>query len=87
MRLPGLYWAEADALARAAKWRAWLEAGPRVFQATTDRYLGQIECGDIGTLIYPAYGLDGGARVVVVGWREALGVRRLTLILITLQEV
>ncbi len=86
MRLPGLYWAEADALARAVKWRAWLEAGPRVFQATTDRYLSQIECGDIGTLIYPAYGLDTGARVVIVGWREALAARRLTLTLITLPE-
>jgi hypothetical protein len=86
MRLAGLYWSEADALARAQKWRAWLEAGPRVFQATTDRYLGQIECGDIGRLVFPAYGLDTGARVVVVGWREALAARRLTLTLITLPE-
>ena len=86
MRLPGLYWAEADALARAVKWRAWLEAGPRVFQATTDRYLGQIECGDIGTLIYPAYGLEAGALCVVVGWREALAGRRLTLTVATLPE-
>ena len=83
----GLYWAQADAFARAAKWQAFLEAGPRVFEITTDRYLGQIECGDIGRVAYPAFGLDAGVRVVVVGWREALGARRLTLILVTLPEV
>ncbi len=83
----GLYWAQTDALARAAKWQAFLEAGPRVFEITTDRYLGQIECGDIGRVAYPAFGLDAGVRCVVVGWREALGARRLTLILVTLPEV
>lgn len=86
IRLPGLYWAEADALARAQKWRSWLEAGPRVFQLTTDRYLRQIECGDVGTLTYPAYGLDAGQRVTVLGWREALGGLRLTLTLMTMPE-
>lgn len=33
----GLYWAQADAQARAARWRNWLGAGPRMFQVTTDR--------------------------------------------------
>lgn len=82
----GLYWAEADALARADKWRAWLESGPRLFDVTTDRYLGQIECGDIGRVTYPAFGLDLGVRVVVVGWREQLGARRITLSIITIPE-
>jgi hypothetical protein len=83
----GLYWAQADAAARAAKWQAFLEAGPRIFEITTDRYLGQIECGDIGRVFYPAYRLDAGVRCVVVGWREALGARRLTLTIVTLPEV
>lgn len=86
MRLPGLYWEEADALARADKWRAFLEAGPRVFELVTDRYLGQIECGDIGRVAYPAHGLAGGSRCVVAGWREQLGGRRLTLTICTLPE-
>ena len=86
LRLPGLYWAEADALARAQKWRAFLENGPRIFEVTTDRYLGQIECGDIGRVAYPAYGLDAGVRCVAIGWREALGGRRLTLTIVTLPE-
>jgi hypothetical protein len=83
----GLYWAQADALARAAKWRAFIEAGPRIFEVTTDRYLGQIECGDIGRVAYPAFSLDSGIRCVVVGWREALGARRLALTVATLPEV
>lgn len=83
---PGLYWAESDAATRAAEWKAFLEAGPRVFEVTTDRYLGQIECGDIGRVFYPAYRLDGGARCVVIGWREALGARRLSLTIVTLPE-
>ncbi|HYF08507.1 MAG TPA: hypothetical protein VD970_12860 [Acetobacteraceae bacterium] len=86
MTLPGLYWSEADALARAAKWRAWLEAGPRAFEVTTDRYLGQIECGHIGRITYPAFGLQTGARGVVLAWQEALAARRLTLTLVTLPE-
>ena len=87
LAFPGLYWSQADAAARAAKWQSFLEAGPRVFEITTDRYLGQVECGDIGRVFYPAYRLDGGARCVVVGWREALGARRLTLTVVTLPEV
>lgn len=86
LRLPGLYWDEADALARAQKWRRWLEAGPRVFTATTDRFLGQIECGDICRLAYPAWGLDAGVLGVVLGWREALGARRLSITFATLPE-
>lgn len=85
-RFPGLYWAEADALARAQRWRAWLEAGPRAFEIVTDRYLGEIESGDIGRVTFPAYGLDLGARVGVIGWREQLGGRRLSLIVHTLPE-
>ncbi|WP_372918765.1 hypothetical protein [Sandarakinorhabdus sp.] len=86
LRLPGLYWAEADALARAAKYRAWFELGPRLFEVSTDRYLGQIESGDIGRITYPAFGLDAGVRVCVVGWREQLGARRLWLTVVTLPE-
>ena len=86
LRFNGLYWAEADALARARKWRAWLEAGPRLFEATTDRFLGQIECGDIGRIAYPSWGLDDGVLGVVVGWREALAARRLTITFATLPE-
>jgi hypothetical protein len=67
MGFAGLHWAEADALARATKWRDWLQAGPRIFTVTTDRYLGQIGCGDIGTVAYPAYGLEGGVRCTVLG--------------------
>lgn len=86
-RFPGLYWAESDALARAQRWLAWLEAGPRAFELVTDRYLGEIECGDVGRVTYPAYGLDLGARVGVIGWRESLGGRRLSLIVHTLPEI
>jgi hypothetical protein len=86
MRFAGLYAAddgEADALARAEQWRDFLAAGPRGWRVTTDRYLGQIECGDVGVLDYPAFGLDRGVSVVVVGWRETLSARRLALDLIT----
>jgi hypothetical protein len=86
MAFAGLYWAESDALARAAKWRDWLQAGPRIYAVTTDRYLGQIDCGDIGTVAYPAYGLDAGVRCTVLGWSEQLGGRRLTLTVATLPE-
>lgn len=86
MRLPGLYWAEADALARAQRWRRWIEAGPRLYELATDRYLGAIECGDIGRVTYPAYGLETGALCVIIGWREALAGRRLTLTVATLPE-
>jgi hypothetical protein len=86
LRLPGLYWAEADALARAERWRRWIEAGPRLYEVTTDRYLGAVECGDIGRVTYPALGLESGALCVVVGWREALAGRRLTMIVATLPE-
>jgi hypothetical protein len=48
---------------------------------TTDRYLGQIEIGQIGRIAYPAYGLDAGLSGVVVGWREALAGRRVEIIL------
>lgn len=82
----GLYWAEADALARAAKWRDWLAAGPRLFSVTTDSYLGQIDCGDIGSITFPAHGLDHGLRCTVIGWSEQLGGRRLTLTVATLPE-
>ena len=32
MTFPAAYWTEAEALARAEKWRAILEAGPRMLQ-------------------------------------------------------
>ncbi len=82
----GLYWAQVDAQARAAKWRNFLAAGPRLFQVTTDRYLHQAETGHIGRIAYPAWGLDAGVRVSVVGWAEQIAARRLTLTVVTLPE-
>lgn len=73
---PATYWNESEALARAAKWRALLEAGPRMVRLTTDRLLGQIEIGQIGRITYPAFGFDVGFTGVVVGWRENLTARR-----------
>lgn len=64
------------------KYRRWLEAGPRLFELDTDRYLGQVESGDIGRITYPAYGVGCS----VIGWRERLGARRLTLTIHTLPE-
>ena len=87
MRLPSLYAAEADALVRAAQWRAFFEAGPRMFRVTTDRYLGQVEVGDLGALAYPQYDLDRGVGVVVLGYQEALAGRRLTLTVVTVPWV
>ena len=79
---PGLYADEVSALARAQAWRDWIEAGPRMVTFTTDRYLGQIEVGHIGSVVYPAYGCDQGFAGVVVGWREQLLGRRLEITLI-----
>lgn len=87
MRLPGLYGAEADATTRAERWRSFFEAAPRVVQMTTDRYLGQIEIGDLGAIAYPAYGLENGVGVVVLGWSEQLAGRRLTLTVVTVPWV
>ena len=87
MRLPSLYAAEADALVRAAQWRAFFESGPRMFRVTTDRYLGQVEVGDLGALAYPQYDLDRGVGVVVLGYQEALAGRRLTLTVVTVPWV
>jgi hypothetical protein len=78
---PGAYWNESEALARAAKWRALLEAGPRMVRVVTDRLLGQVEIGHIGRITYPALGLDNGFAGVVVGWRESLSARRLEITL------
>jgi hypothetical protein len=82
----GLYWAQVDALARASRWRNWLARGPRMFQLVTDRYLSQVECGHVGRIAYPAWGLDGGVRVTVIGWAERLSARRLELTVITQPE-
>jgi hypothetical protein len=41
----------------------------------TDRFLGQIEIGQIGRVTYPAFGFDEGFVGVVVGWRESLTAR------------
>jgi hypothetical protein len=86
LRLPGLYWSQADAAARAQKWADWLDHGPRAFRVLTDRYLGQVECGHIGRLTYPSHGLDAGALCVVLGWRETLIGRRLELTVVTIPE-
>jgi hypothetical protein len=78
---PAAYWAEADALARAEKWRNILEAGPRMVRVVTDRLLGQVEIGHIGRITYPAFGFQNGFAGVVVGWRESLAARRLEITL------
>lgn len=82
----GLYWSQADALARAMKWRTFLQAGPRMFRVTTDRYLHQVECGHIGRITYPAFGLSAGVKCTVVGWEEQLAARRLALTIVTQPE-
>lgn len=87
LRMPGLYALEADAQTRADQWRAFFEAAPRMFRVTTDRYLSQIEVGDIGVMSYPAYGLDSGTGVVVLGWQESPAARRLTLTVATVPWV
>jgi hypothetical protein len=81
MTFPATYWTEAEALARAEKWRALLEAGPRMLRVVTDRYLGQVEIGQIGRVTYPAFGFDEGFVGVVVGWRESLTARRVEITL------
>lgn len=86
LRLPGLYVDGVVTLVRCFTWQLFLEAGPRLFDITTDRYLNQIECGDVGRVYYPAYGLDAGVRCVVVGWRERLGARRVTLTVMTVWD-
>lgn len=78
---PAAYWTETEALARAEKWRTVLEAGPRMVRVLTDRFLGQIEIGQIGRVTYPAFGFDEGFVGVVVGWRESLTVRRVEITL------
>ena len=84
LRFAGLYWNESEAAARARKWLDWLETGPRIFEVRTDRFLGQIECGDIATITFPGYGLEAGVKGVVVAWRESLAARRLTMTICTL---
>jgi hypothetical protein len=68
-------------LARAEKWRALLEAGPRMLRVVTDRFLGQVEIGQIGRVTYPAFGFQNGFVGVVVGWRERLSARRVEITL------
>ena len=81
MTFPATYWTEAEALVRAEKWRAVLEAGPRMLRVLTDRYLGQVEIGQIGRVTYPAFGFQNGFIGVVVGWRERLSARRVEITL------
>jgi hypothetical protein len=81
MTFKAAYWNESEALARANKWRALLEAAPRMVRVVTDRLLGQVEIGHIGRITYPAFGFDNGFTGVVVGWRESLSARRLEITL------
>jgi hypothetical protein len=83
MRLRGLYHDEADALARAERWREFFENGPRAFRIVTDRYLGQMEVGALGAVSYPAFGLDDGAGVVALGYVEQLAGRRMAVTVVT----
>jgi len=78
----GLYAAEADALARAERWRDWLQRGPQVVTFVTDRLLGQVEVGMLGRVTYPAYGLENGLFGFVAGWRETLNKRRIEITLV-----
>lgn len=87
LRMPGLYVDEADAMVRAGQWREFFETPPRMFRITTDRYLGQVEVGDIGAIGYPSYGLDLGVGVVVLAYSEQLAARRLTLTVATVPWV
>ena len=80
--LPGLYYAETAANARATLLAAWVDAAPRAIRIVTDRYLGQVELGHIGRVTYPAYGMAAGFTGVVMAWREALGARRLEVTLV-----
>lgn len=82
LRFEGLYRYTADAQARAAELRTWLERGLRLINVTTDRYLGQVELGHTAHVTYPYYGLAGGWSGTVVAWREKIGARRLELTLI-----
>ena len=75
----GLYRFEADALARAVEIRQWLERGLRLFEVTTDRYLGVVEIGMTVSITYPYYGLTNGWSGIIVGWSEQMGARRLTM--------
>jgi hypothetical protein len=83
LRLRGLYYDEADALARAERWRVFFEHGPRAFRLTTDRYLGQMDIGALGAIAYRAYGLGDGVGVTVLAFREMLAGRRLTIDVVT----
>lgn len=82
LSLPGLYRNSSDARDRATELRTWLERGLRVFTITTDRYLGQIELGQTGSVTYPYYGLAAGWSGTVIGWRERIGARRVEITLI-----
>ena len=80
--LPGLYADEAAAQARANRLRDWTARGPQAFRLVTDRYLGQMEVGMLGSIAYPAYGLDAGIFGVVVAYRERIAARRLEITLV-----
>ena len=82
MDLPGLYYTQEGALARATRWASWVDAGPRAVRIITDRYLGQIELGHVGTVSYSAYGLDAGFTGTVMAWRESFGARRIEITLV-----
>ncbi len=80
--LPGLYYAESDANARASLMAAWADTAPRAMRIVTDRYLGQVDLGHIGRVTYPAFGLAAGFTGVVMGWRESLTARRVEFTLV-----
>lgn len=82
LTLPGLYYDEAPATARAEQLRAWVEGGPRAIRIVTDRYLDQIEIGHVGRVTFPAFDLHRGFRGAVVGWREMFQARRVEMILV-----
>lgn len=75
MQIEGLFAEERFAQARADDIMAFIERGPRAFVVTTDKYLGQIEIGMTGDVVYPDHRMSSGWRGVVVGYREVLGKR------------
>jgi hypothetical protein len=79
LTLSGLYADEGGAQGRAQKMIAAMEQGLRAWTVTTDRYLAQINLGDTGRVTYPIAGLSSGVVGVVVGLREDIDRRRVTL--------
>lgn len=81
-KIPGLYRYEADALAHAEALRDWLELGLTAWRITIDRYLGQVNIGDVVEVTsYPMHALSGRSGFVAE-WREDFTARQFTMTII-----